>query len=380
MRKREFNNGLSLRGEQESSTWQTQQNKIIGRDPHVSPMDFLRMTIRMISRDLYVSPWDFLRITILKIGRPLEFFALQKIGVTNYIAEIATLHASMLLAMTIFLLSSVAKAECVPTPDCASIGYTATSCEDGFVRCPFDISKLYCIPCDTTYKYTCSGTGYNGGNGTDCNGKYISCTCASGYEWNGSSCVVSCSDNSCSVGNILYSDMTCCAEVLSNKTVVGIVVKDNELVISNPTLMEWGNYDVDVSGLANITTNSRAQADMNGKSNTSVIVSAHSNAGLTSSTSAAIYCNSYTGGISETAGQWYLPAAGELYTYVYGNYSTLNPVVTTLSWSYFNSYWFWSSSEYSYRYAWYIITNDGYMYSNHKNDDRFSVSCFLNIS
>ena len=81
MRKREFDNVLSLRGadniktviapsgyarsklslrvEQESSTWQTQQNKIIGRDPHVGFSILLRMTI-------------------LKIGRSLEFFALQK--------------------------------------------------------------------------------------------------------------------------------------------------------------------------------------------------------------------------------------------------------------------------------------------------------------
>ena len=66
MRKREFNNVLSLRGEQESSTWQTQQNKIVDRDPYVSPMDFLRMTIRMISRDPYVGFSILLRMTILK--------------------------------------------------------------------------------------------------------------------------------------------------------------------------------------------------------------------------------------------------------------------------------------------------------------------------
>ena len=87
MRKREFTNRMSLRGAYLYATWQSQQNKIIGRDPHVSPMDFLRITsrmisrdphvgfsillritIRMISRDPHVSPSDFLRMTILKIG------------------------------------------------------------------------------------------------------------------------------------------------------------------------------------------------------------------------------------------------------------------------------------------------------------------------
>ena len=84
MGKREFNNVLSLRGEQESSMWQSRQNKIIGRDPHVGFSILLRMTIRMISRDLHVSPLDFLRMIILKIGRSLEFFALQKIWVTSF--------------------------------------------------------------------------------------------------------------------------------------------------------------------------------------------------------------------------------------------------------------------------------------------------------
>ena len=45
---------LSLQGEQESSMWQFQQNKKMSRDSHVSPMDFLRMTILKIERSLDV--------------------------------------------------------------------------------------------------------------------------------------------------------------------------------------------------------------------------------------------------------------------------------------------------------------------------------------
>ena len=287
------------------------------------------------------------------------------------IAEIATSHASMLLAMTIFLLSSVAKAECIPTPDCASIGYTATSCEDGFVRCPFDISKLYCIPCDTKYKYTCSGTGYASGSGTDCNGKYVSCTCESGYEWSGSTCIAK---PDCNVGMIYYSDKTCSADYDSSKTVAGIVVKDNELVMSKPVIMTWSSAYIDTS-LTNITSDSTALADMNGKSNTSIIVSTYSEE--STSENAAIYCNSYYI-VGTSAGDWYLPAAGELYTYVYGNYSTLNPVATTLSWSYFSSTYFWSSSEYTYKLVWLVLSNSGFVSSNHKAT-YYSVSCFLDI-
>jgi len=120
--------------------------------------------------------------------------------------------------------TSIAQAECVPLPDCASIGYTETSCEGGFVRCPFDISKLYCMPCDSSYqydcndegeigkgvscngkykecgcdslyKYYCTGANITGGSGNTCGGMYASCTCASGYEWTGTTCQASCSSD-----------------------------------------------------------------------------------------------------------------------------------------------------------------------------------------
>ena len=43
---------MSLRGACLHATWQSQQNKLIGRDPHISPLDFLRMTILKIGRSL----------------------------------------------------------------------------------------------------------------------------------------------------------------------------------------------------------------------------------------------------------------------------------------------------------------------------------------
>ena len=130
------------------------------------------------------------------ICRSLEFFALQKIGMTGFKGLIGrSLDACLrkrgmtnkkgcqLGGMTLFvycLLSGVAHAECVPTPDCASIGYTATSCDGGFVRCPFDASKLFCLPCDTKYQYSCNEIGQTG-SGTSCQGKYENCNCVSGY-------------------------------------------------------------------------------------------------------------------------------------------------------------------------------------------------------
>ena len=126
-----------------------------------------------------------------------------------------------LVFFTLVSSTSIAQAECVPLPDCASIGYTETSCEGGFVRCPFDITKLYCMPCDSSYQYSCSDSGQVG-NGESCNGKYVSCECAEGYELVDGNCIVSCAytlttlptgcsavDDSCIKNGTTYYSPTC---------------------------------------------------------------------------------------------------------------------------------------------------------------------------
>ena len=346
MRKREFNNVLSLRGAYLYATWQTQQNKIIGRDPHVSPLDFLRMTI-------------------LKIGSSLEFFSLQKIGVTSFKQGMTFIMGILISSMS---MTGTVKAECTPTPDCASIGYTASSCDGGFVRCPFDTSKLFCMPCDTKYKYTCSGNNIIGGVGTSCNGKYISCECSNGGVFTNGEC-----PQSCTVGMIYYSDKSCSSAYNSSKTAIGVVVKENELVMSKKSSsdMTWGTYGTDVRGVTNTST-STAQTDMNGKSNTLAIIAGDSGA------VAAKYCNSYkTTGTS--AGDWYLPAAGELYSYVYGNYSTINATMTTLGWLWGNFY-LWSSSENDSFYAWDVYSGVGVDVSIYDKYVSNPVVCFLSVS
>ncbi len=105
----------------------------------------------------------------------------------------------LLIGTSLSLIPTLSFAQCVATQDCTTLGYTETSCNGGKgVKCPFgnkwaclatasDFEQQFC----TTYgfKYACSGTGYSGGAGKACNGKYVSCNCASGYKWNGTSCV-----------------------------------------------------------------------------------------------------------------------------------------------------------------------------------------------
>ena len=60
---------------------------------------------------------------------------------------------------------------------------------------------------------------------SDCSSKISSWYCNSGYKQEGSSCVSS--RPSCNIGDIFYTDNTCSANVVSGKTVLGIVVYNN---------------------------------------------------------------------------------------------------------------------------------------------------------
>ena len=117
--------------------------------------------------------------------------------------------------------------------------------------------------------------------------------------------------------------------------------------------------------------------DFNGKENTAILVAFQTTEGKTASNSAAINCNSYsTEGTN--AGDWYLPAAGELYSYVYGNWSSkLSATATKLSWSL--STYFWSSSEYTSSLAWSVGSSGGDVDDGGKGYTR-SFSCFLAIN
>lgn len=161
---------------------------------------------------------------------------------------------------------------------------------------------------------------------------------------------------------IYYADKTCSSTYDTSKTIVGVVVKYNELVMSKPvSSITWAsNVNIDVADLPSYNTEDTARTDYNGKANTVAIVSAYSNDNANNN--AAKYCISYS--IAGTvAGQWYLPAAGELYAYWASNFNTLKPTLTTLNWSY--NGWFWSSTEIYSNSAWGVFY-DGRLGNNGK--------------
>ena len=158
--------------------------------------------------------------------------------------------------------SEEAWAQCVSTQDCTALGYTESSCPNGKgVKCPFG-NKWFCggdsttickqegftnactgagqlgkgescanlykqCDCQSTYKYTCSGTGYSGGSGSACGGKYTACKCSSGYNWNAASGACIPDSPVCEIGTLYYSDNTCSNSKVSGKTLLGVVIYSN---------------------------------------------------------------------------------------------------------------------------------------------------------
>ena len=270
-------------------------------------------------------------------------------------------------------MTNIANAACTPTPDCASIGYTETSCEGASLKCPFDITKMKCMPCDSSFRYDCAGANVTGGVGNTCNGKYASCSCSDAeYTFSNGECI----GPKCPVGYIYYSDKSCSADLDSSKTAIGIVVKGDKYIAAlNVPDMRWSSSQTNVSGITETIDSSVAKRDYNGKANTLAILETFPSD--TTSNNAAVFCNSYsTAGTS--AGAWYLPALGEVYDYIYTNYAKVkagwDKVGTTISDSYF-----WSSPEYISTYAWNVYSSNGNVGWNYKHDSR-SVSCLLAIN
>ena len=174
----------------------------------------------------------------------------------------------LLLGTSVSLIPNLTFAQCVATQDCETLGYTETSCKGSKgIKCPFG-NKWACLTseeeclnlacdklgftytctgtgekgvgnncngkyqgctCDSSYQYTCSGTGYSGGSGSACGGKYTSCTCASGYEWKDGTCQKK-------VLNGAQGDLYYC-----NGTVVGVKSGNMNfyIAIQDLGLMSW---------------------------------------------------------------------------------------------------------------------------------------------
>ena len=230
---------------------------------------------------------------------------------------------------TFFSTSAIAALNCTASPDCASLGYTmsAADCTDGVkVACPTDTSKVFC---KTVQPVTCI------------------------------------------VGSILGGDQFCYKDKLPDGVKpVGIVFDTtNKLAVAltdinssgsaGSSTMMWATGYYDIPTLGNCTDLTTCGVD--GRANTTAILNCGSSCG---STPAATATNSYEpSGCSKDfckKTKWFLPSMRDLITlynaksYVNASLSlTASSGAKTLTESYY-----WSSTEFSSNYAWYLWMDD----------------------
>ena len=200
--------------------------------------------------------------------------------------------------------------------ECSGLWYK-TGCQPGY---DWNASSQNCTEqCSSSYKYTCSGTGYTGGSGEACGGKYKSCTCADGYEWKNGTCQEilkpewgKCNGlaKNCNIGDILYSDGTCSAQRIFGKLPIAVVVYTvgncgQAMALNSLGNYKWGGYGTDISTLQNFNSDSAASKDFASCENTAKIIAAGNKSKYPAAWAAHEYKTEGT-----NAGDWCLPAAG----------------------------------------------------------------------
>ena len=296
----------------------------------------------------------------------------------------------LLIGTSLSLIPQTINAQCVATQDCATLGYTETSCSGGSgVKCPFG-NKWACFKSESEfcneYGFTlsCTGTGYSGGGSLACNGKYNYCSCTSGYTWNATNKICEYDYNTnCTIGALYYSDGTCSQDKLSSKTLLGVVIYEKSasesgwIITVSPiqTGIMWGGYGTDIPRLTNITSQSDL-IDIQASCINTDIITAYGNS---SKYPAAWAAKNYKPTGTPSSKSWCLPSGGLLYTALYNNSPKLakvNAGITTAGGSILGdgySSWenIWSSSEYSDYKVWVFRSSMGswlYMQYYDKND------------
>ena len=147
-----------------------------------------------------------------------------------------------------------------------------------------------------------------------------------------------------------------------------VVVEGGKVLVVAPTEADsagilWSSAAV--SGGAT-TTSDRVTAmnDWNGKANTASIISKSTSAAVTNTSAYAPgFCNLYSrvnaNGKGLTAGKWWLPSVGEMMM-IYANMTKINYCLSLISGAtQLLENWYWTSTEYSAAYAWYLRLSNG---------------------
>ena len=192
----------------------------------------------------------------------------------------------LLMSSALALLSGVAKAACIQTPTCGAMGYDSTVACEGGIKCPFG-NAWNCTLADKITQME----------------KILKQLQQESQTENFSKC---------QIGDILYSDFSCNANIISSKTPIGIVFDlTNTLAmgLNYANYAVWSKETFDVPDIRNITDYATAQADWQGKKKTQAIQKYC--ADNKKSCPAFEYLEGYVAE-NTSPSDWYMPAAGEL--------------------------------------------------------------------
>ena len=271
----------------------------------------------------------------------------------------------LLIGTSLSFIPQTINAQCVATQDCATLGYTETSCSGGTgVKCPFG-NKWACFKSDSEvcekYGFTLSCTGSNQtGIGKACNGKYTECSCAFGYIWNDSS--QKCEDGTanCTIGALYYSDGTCSQDKISSKILLGVVIYEKS-ASQNGWIMTVKPVETNIvwdTG-SNYSTGITDKAVSASCTNTQKLVA------LGSRFAAANAANNYKPTGTPSGKSWCLPSYDLLINLNNStNFAKVNAGITTAGGTKLG---YGGQPSYSYEYVWSSECSSGHAWSFYAN-------------
>ena len=203
------------------------------------------------------------------------------------------LMSSVLLVVPfVFGETGEASAQCVATTDCASLGYTETSCPNGGLKCPFGST------------WSCKAEKENVSDDP----KDIQCY------------------NNCCIGYIYHADGSCSKMPDTAKVALGVVVlldgKGHGQAIAKTHTGGSHNWQSDTPSLPTYPLWKDAIEDYNSCPNTDALVAVNNTVGKAARNFAPSAAQS-------TKGRWCVPAAGVISNY-YRNKGAINDGLTRL--------------------------------------------------
>ena len=211
-------------------------------------------------------------------------------------------------------------AQCVVTQDCATLGYTETSCQNGGIKCPFGD------------KWACPNKNIN--------------------------------NPDCTYGSYYYSDGTCSKSYTTAKKVIGVVVTvigNEKWVISLQNYSEENWALEDVAVLKNYAKDIYAATDFKSCENTDAMLALGEDK-YPSAKAARAY---YPANAPQTKGKWCLPAAGVLNMITIYQNEIEAAIIQAGGDSILSARtYFWTSTECDkdLAWSWYALAGDFYIY------------------